>query len=214
MKPLEAGAAITTNWINRIEPGVSMRPIGQVKFIVFSDQACTLLVEEADVVDSPSTLIEVDVPANTTDEIEVFLFTKKYWRYTITNTSVTDQTVLDAKYMIFEEVMGDDDWDYPAEASPITTTDEVVLCAGQEGRKVRVWAMQLRNTNGTATPVVLKDETHILWRGYLGANQTISENIVFSRPLKCSDGHSLIFACTTTGAAVYVNAQGNISGVQ
>jgi hypothetical protein len=88
------------------------------------------------------------------------------------------------------------------------TTDVAVKTAGASGIRNYVNGIQFQNTNATATEVVIKDGTTVIWRGYAGANMTVMANISFDQPLRGTSATALNFACITTGANVIVNVQG------
>lgn len=103
------------------------------------------------------------------------------------------------------------EWAYAAAAGGVTNTTDVVLAAAAgAGLRRYLTSMQLANASSTATEVVVKDGSTVIWRGYLPANAPMSE-IAFKNPLKTTANTALNFACATTGAAVYVNAQGYIA---
>lgn len=101
------------------------------------------------------------------------------------------------------------DWTYAAAAGGIVNTADVAMAAAAgAGLRRYVTGMQLRNAHATvATEVVVKDGATVIWRGQLPANSGF-EGTVFATPLKTTANTALNVACTTTGAAVYVNAQG------
>jgi hypothetical protein len=100
------------------------------------------------------------------------------------------------------------EWSYAAAAGGVVNTTDVVLAAAAgTGLRRYITSMTLSNNSATATEVVLKDGATIIWRGQLPGNAPMSE-VVFSNPLKSSANAALNFACITTAAAVYVNAQG------
>jgi hypothetical protein len=100
------------------------------------------------------------------------------------------------------------EWSYAAASGGITNTTDVALAAAAgTGLRRYICSMTLSNNSATATEVVLKDGATIIWRGHLPANAPMSE-IIFSNPLKTTANAALNFACITTAAAVYVNAQG------
>jgi hypothetical protein len=70
-------------------------------------------------------------------------------------------------------------------------------------------SIQIQNTHATVgTEVVIKDGSTVIWRGYAQANMQDMLEINFSTPLKTSVNVALNFAAITTGANIYVNAQG------
>jgi hypothetical protein len=100
------------------------------------------------------------------------------------------------------------EWSYAAAAGGvINTTDVVLAAAAGAGLRRYLNSMQLSNNSATATEVVVKDGATVIWRGHLPAN-AINFNVHFDNPIKTSANAALNFACITTGAAVYVNAQG------
>lgn len=100
------------------------------------------------------------------------------------------------------------EWAYASAAGGVVNTTDVVLAAAAgAGLRRYVTSLQLSNNSATATEVVLKDGATIIWRGQLPANAPLAE-IVFANPLKTTANTALNFACLTTAAAVYVNAQG------
>jgi hypothetical protein len=100
------------------------------------------------------------------------------------------------------------EWSYTAASGGVTNTTDVVLAAAAgAGLRRYITSMTLSNNSATATEVVLKDGSTVIWRGHLPANAPMSE-VVFNNPLKTTANAALNFACITTAAAVYVNAQG------
>jgi hypothetical protein len=104
------------------------------------------------------------------------------------------------------------EWFYVAAAGGITNTTDVVLAAAAgPGLKVYLTSLQLKNTNATATQVVVKDGSTIIWRGHASASPLTTDSIVFASPIHTSNNTALNIACVTTGAALLVNAQGYIA---
>jgi hypothetical protein len=100
------------------------------------------------------------------------------------------------------------EWSYASAAGGvINTTDVVLSAAAGAGLRRYVTSMQLSNNSAVATEIVLKDGATVIWRGHLPANAPMAE-IIFTNPIKTTANAALNFACITTGAAVYVNAQG------
>jgi hypothetical protein len=99
------------------------------------------------------------------------------------------------------------EWSYSG-SGPVTSTPDISLAASAGiGLRRYLNSMQLSNNSATATEVVVKDGTTVIWRGHLPANAP-NFNVHFDNPLKTSTNTPLWFACITGGAAVYVNAQG------
>jgi hypothetical protein len=100
------------------------------------------------------------------------------------------------------------EWSYAAASGGVVNTVDVVLSAAAgAGLRRYITSMSLSNANATATEVVLKDGATVIWRGQLPANAPMVQ-IAFENPLRTTANTALNFACITTGAAVYVNAQG------
>jgi hypothetical protein len=100
------------------------------------------------------------------------------------------------------------EWSFASPAGGVVNTTDVVLAAAAgAGLRRYITGLQLSNANATATEVVLKDGATVIWRGQLPANAP-NVAIQFPDPLKTTANTALNFACITTAAAVYVNAQG------
>jgi hypothetical protein len=104
------------------------------------------------------------------------------------------------------------EWSYAAAAGGYTgTADLAVAAAAGAGLRRYIKSLQLQNTAATATEVVLKDGATVIWRGYLAASANALLDIDFACPLKTTANAALNFAAITTGATIYVNAQGYIA---
>lgn len=100
------------------------------------------------------------------------------------------------------------EWSYASAAGGVVNTTDVVLAAAAgAGLRRYIVSMGLSNNSATATEVVLKDGATVIWRGHLPANAP-NLHIDFGTPLRTTANTALNFACITTAAAVYVNAQG------
>jgi hypothetical protein len=104
------------------------------------------------------------------------------------------------------------EFNYSAATGGITNTADVLIAAAAgSGLKNYVPSWQITNASATvATEVVIKDgASTVLWRGYLGVNSSVSCSaaINIANPLKSSANSAINFACITTGAQVYFNAQ-------
>ncbi|ALK08966.1 hypothetical protein [Blastochloris viridis] len=99
------------------------------------------------------------------------------------------------------------DWSYTG-AAVTTTTDVVLAAAAGAGIRRYLTALQLKNTNATATEIVVKDGSTVIWRLLLPASMANADTFAFPSPLKSTANAALNFACITTGASVYVAAQG------
>ena len=104
------------------------------------------------------------------------------------------------------------EWSYASAAGGITNTTDVVLAAAPAaGLRRYITSMDVKNLSATATEVVLKDGATVVWRGHLSASMTLAVQVNFANPLKTTAATALNFACITTGAQVYINAQGYIA---
>jgi hypothetical protein len=101
------------------------------------------------------------------------------------------------------------EWSYAAASGGVVNTTDVVLAAAAgAGLRRYITSITLSNNSATATEVVLKDgASSVIWRGQLPANAP-NISVAFRNPLKTTANTALNFACITTAAAVYVNAQG------
>lgn len=100
------------------------------------------------------------------------------------------------------------DWTF-AVAAPITAVaDTVMTAAAGTGIRNYMTGLQMINTNAVATEVVVKDGTTVIWRGYLPASMSQVVYLEFPTPIRTTANTALNFAAITTGANIYVNAQG------
>lgn len=68
-------------------------------------------------------------------------------------------------------------------------------------------AIQISNAHASvATEVTVSDGATVIWRNHLAAGTRM--DVEFPTPLLGTANTALNVACVTTGAAVYVNAQG------
>ncbi len=98
------------------------------------------------------------------------------------------------------------DWQYGSSTAVTNTTDVTLKAAGTAGIRNYVTAIQFVNTGATATVVVIKDGSTVIWAG--NAQQNVPITINFPTPLKGTAATALNFACLTTAANVYVAVQG------
>jgi hypothetical protein len=105
------------------------------------------------------------------------------------------------------------DWQYAAAAGGIVNTTDVVLkAAAAAGIRNYVTSIDVRNAHATvATEVVIKDGATVIWRQLLPAAMAAPVEITFPTPLRGTAATAVNFACLTTGAQVYVNAQGYVA---
>lgn len=106
------------------------------------------------------------------------------------------------------------DWQYATPiASPITTNATVALKAASNNARNYLSSMQIYNTSATVpTIVTIKDGTTVIWTGYLPLTsatlQVMPVEVTFPKPIKGSIGTALNFAVNTTGANIFISAQG------
>lgn len=102
----------------------------------------------------------------------------------------------------------ENEWQYAAASGGITDTANVVLAVAQGANiKNYLTGLSIANANATATEVVVKDGSTVIWRMYLAANAPI-QNIKFITPLQSTANTALNVACITTGTQTYISAQG------
>ena len=100
-------------------------------------------------------------------------------------------------------------WSYAAASGGITDTSDVTLVAAPgAGRSNYLTSMTVCNTSATATEVVVKSGSTILWRCKVGATMIQPSSISFLRPLVSANNTALTVACITNATATYINAQG------
>ena len=100
-------------------------------------------------------------------------------------------------------------WLYGAASGGITDTSDVTLVAAPgAGRANYLTSLQICNTSVTATEVVIKSGTTVLWRCKVGVSMITPAHIEFLRPLIAANNTALTAACITTGTATYIDAQG------
>ena len=100
----------------------------------------------------------------------------------------------------------DADWSYLATLT--TTADSAVKAAGGIGIRHYVTAIQVQNTNATATQISIKSATTAVWTVSLPANMAEPRSIEFPTPIQTVANAALNIACGTAGANVLVNMQG------
>ena len=105
-------------------------------------------------------------------------------------------------------------WSYAAATGGITDTADLTLAAAPGNLKANyLTALQVQNRHAaTATEVVVKSGSTVLFRGWAAANGG-GFNVTFARPLVAANNTALTVACVTTGTATLVNAQGFIGAL-
>ena len=133
---------------------------------------------------------------------------------TSSKTSVTNATLvrpistLDGRQITRLNSIPENEWQYAAASGGIVnTSDNVLQAAAGVGIKNYLTGLSIANANATASEVVVKDGSTVIWRMYLAANAPI-QSIKFTTPLQSTANTALNVACITTGSQTYVNAQG------
>lgn len=133
---------------------------------------------------------------------------------TSSKTSVSNATLVrpiatvDGRLITRLNSIPENEWQYAAASGGITNTSDVVLAVAQGANiKNYLTGLSIANANATATEVVVKDGSTVIWRMYLAANAPI-QSIKFVTPLQSTANTALNVACITTGTQTYVNAQG------
>jgi len=89
-----------------------------------------------------------------------------------------------------------------------TIADGVAKTAGTAGIRNYVNGIQFQNTNATATQIVIKDGSTVIWAGMATASMNLPATVTFDQPLRGTSATALNIACLTTGASVLINVQG------
>lgn len=101
------------------------------------------------------------------------------------------------------------DWSYAAASGGITGTSDVALQAANAGQRHFLTSLQVKNSHtSTATEVVVKDGSTVIWRMHCSAAATEPACVIFDPPLVGTKNTALNVACVTNSTATYVNAQG------
>lgn len=100
-------------------------------------------------------------------------------------------------------------WFYAGAAGGVTGTADVALkAASTTGAVNYLQSMQVINKGATATEIVVKDGSTVVWRSYVGASMLTGVSFRFDPPLQTTPNTAMNFACITTGTATIVSAQG------
>jgi hypothetical protein len=133
---------------------------------------------------------------------------------TSSKTSVSNATLVrpiatvDGRQITRLNSIPENEWQYAAASGGIVNTaDNVLIAAAGAGIKNYLTGFSIANASATASEVVVKDGSTVIWRTYLAANAPI-QSIKFVTPLQSSANTALNVACITTGTQTYINAQG------
>lgn len=117
-------------------------------------------------------------------------------------------STVDGRQIMRLNSIPENEWQYAAASGGITNTSDVVLqAAAGAGIKNYLTGLSVANASATATEVVVKDGSTVIWRSYVAANLQLKD-IPFPTPLQSTANAALNVACITTGTQTYVNAQG------
>ncbi len=125
------------------------------------------------------------------------------------NGSTHDQMRGDTNGAAVQPALSSAFWRYAGVAGGITDAADVTLAAAG-GASVRNYlaSIQYHNTSATASEIVIKDGSTVIWRGYAPASMTVPATVAFEVPLKGTANTALNVAMITTGTATRVSAQG------
>jgi hypothetical protein len=88
------------------------------------------------------------------------------------------------------------------------TSDVAIAAAAGAGIRNYLQTIWFKNTAATASEIVIKDGSTVIWRGHVGASMTVGEFVRFDPPLRGTANTALNVALLTTATATIVSAQG------
>lgn len=147
--------------------------------------------------------------AATTSPVLVGLEARTSSKTSVANASVVRPiATVDGRLVTRLNSIPENEWQYAAASGGIVNTSDVVLqAAAGAGIKNYLTGLSVANASATATEVVVKDGSTVIWRGYLAAHQHLTD-IPFPTPLQSTANTALNVACITTGTQTYISAQG------
>lgn len=107
-------------------------------------------------------------------------------------------------------VLAEVDVTFACTAAIANTTAVTMMVAPGASKKNYLKSLQLKNTNAVATEVQVKQGSTVIWRGHVSASMLNFDNIEFNPPLRGAANAAISITAVTTGAAIYVNAQGYV----
>ena len=117
-------------------------------------------------------------------------------------------STVDGRQIVRLNSIPENEWQYAAASGGIVNKeDNVLIAAAGANIKNYLTGLSVANANATASEIVIKDGSTVIWRMYLAANAPI-QSIKFVTPLQSTANTALNVACITTGTQTYVNAQG------
>ena len=125
-----------------------------------------------------------------------------------TGAAIAAQIDNNGSQIVKPYAFGSKDWRYAAAAGGIVNTAAVAIkAAAGAGVRNALTAIQISNAHASvATEVTVSDGATVIWCNHLAAGTRMS--VDFPTPLLGTANTALNVACATTGAAVYINAQG------
>lgn len=102
-------------------------------------------------------------------------------------------------------------WQYGSSTAVTNTTDVAVKAAAAAGIRNYVTSLQYCNTAATASIIVVKDGSTVIWAGQAPASMTVPQTINFPVPLRGTAATAINVAMLTTGTNTLVAAQGFIA---
>lgn len=102
-------------------------------------------------------------------------------------------------------------WQYGSSTAVTNTTDVAVKAAAAAGIRNYMTGLQYHNTSATASTIVVKDGSTVIWACQAPASMTAPANIQFPVPLRGTAATALNVAMLTTATNTFVAAQGFIA---
>lgn len=100
-------------------------------------------------------------------------------------------------------------WGYAgATGGILDTTDVAIKAAAGAGVRNFLRSIQFKNTSATASEIVVKDGSTVIWRGHVSASMAVMDGWTFDPPLRGTANTALNVAMLTTATATIVCAQG------
>ena len=98
--------------------------------------------------------------------------------------------------------------DWQATGTKTDTTDLVVKAAGAAGIKNYMTGLQYHNISATASDIVVKRGSTVIWTGRAPASMSFPAVVTFPTPLQSAAAEALNVALLTTATDTRINAQG------
>ena len=124
------------------------------------------------------------------------------------------RTILLLLALTFSTVSMAGNWNYATPvASPITNDTAVTIKAAVQGNRNYITSLQVFNTHATVSTIVtVQKGSTVLWTGFVPAITAALPLtpliITFPNPFSGDTNQALTFKANTTGANIYISAQG------